>query len=158
VPAIYINISSEYRFRAWRRCARVTWIGIESQQRILALSALPIVALFLFHIAARTALVALAGGLLFLALTRLCAFSRKGALLTAATIIVAATMSLGSLYQRAVAKIDVNATAPDASLSDDPRAPGSQSPLPFADMEEIWHHIVSEPARLPFGGASACIR
>jgi O-antigen ligase len=128
-------------------------LGLASNRiaQILAVSTLPIVLLFLFHIAARTALVALASSLIFLGFATLWAYSRKVTLLTAVTVIVAATIAWGVLSQRALNQIEVDAKAPDAVSRtirelQDPD-PGFRLPI----WEQTWRHIVTEPHRLPLG-------
>jgi O-antigen ligase len=119
--------------------------------KMLAVSALPVVLLFLFHIAARTALVALASSLVFLAFIMLWTHSRKAAWLTATAAIVPAAIALWVLSQPALNQIEVDARAPDAvsrtlrELQD----PDPRFRLPI--WKRTWHHIVSEPDRLAFG-------
>jgi O-antigen ligase len=72
-------------------------------------------------------------------------------LLTAVTVIVAATIAWGVLSQRALNQIEVDAKAPDA-VSRTIRElqnpdPGFRLPI----WEQTWRHIVTEPDRLPLG-------
>jgi O-antigen ligase len=151
VPAIYVTFHQNIGFGLG--AGALAALGLVSNRiaQILAVFTLPIVLLFLFHIAARTALVALASSLIFLGFAALWAFSRKVALLAAATVIVAATIAWGVLSQRALNRIEVDAKAPDA-VSRTIRElqnpdPGFRLPI----WEQTWRHIVTEPDRLPLG-------
>jgi O-antigen ligase len=151
VPAIYITFHQNIGFVLGAGALAALGLASNRIAQILAVSALPIVLLFLFHIAARTALVALAGSLIFLGFATLWTYSRKVALLAAATVIVAATIAWGVLSQRALNQIEVDAKAPDA-VSRTIRElqnpdPGFRLPI----WEQTWRHIVSEPDRLPLG-------
>lgn len=151
VPAIYITFHQNIGFVLGAGALAALGLASNRIAQILAVSALPIVLLFLFHIAARTALVALAGSLIFLGFATLWAYSRKVVLLAAAAFIVAATIALGVLSQRALNQIAVDAAAPDA-LSRTIRElqnpdPGFRLPI----WEQTWRHIVTEPDRLPLG-------
>ncbi|MDE5452999.1 hypothetical protein GWE18_09015 [Bradyrhizobium sp. CSA112] len=151
VPAIYITFHQNIGFVLGVGILAALGLASNRITQTLAMSALPIVLLFLFHIAARTALVALASSLVFLSFTTLWAYSRKVALLTAAAVVVAATIVLGMLSQHAPNQIAVDATAPDAvsrtirELQDS--NPGFRLPI----WKQTWHRIVSEPNRLLFG-------
>jgi O-antigen ligase len=150
VPAIYITFHQNIGFVLGLGALALLGLASNRITRILAVSALPIVTLFLFHIAARTALVALASSLIFLGFT-LWAYSRNVALLTGAAVIVAATIASGVLSQRALNEIDVNAKAPDAVSRtirelQNPN-PGFRLPI----WEQTWHHIMSHPDQLPLG-------
>jgi O-antigen ligase len=151
VPAIYITFHQNIGFVLGAGALAALGLASNRIAQILAVSALPIVLLFLFHIAARTALVALAGSLIFLGFATLWVYSRKVALLAAVTVIVAATIAWGVLSQRALNQIEVDAKAPDA-VSRTIRElqnpdPGFRLPI----WEQTWRHIVSEPDRLPLG-------
>ncbi|WP_426527699.1 O-antigen ligase family protein [Bradyrhizobium sp. McL0615] len=151
VPAIYITFHQNIGFVLGVGILAALGLASNRITQILAVSALPIVLLFLFHIAARTALVALASSLVFLSFTTLWAYSRKVTLLTAAALVVAAAIALGVLSQRAPNQIAVDATAPDAvsrTLRElqDPD-PGFRLPI----WKRTWRHIVTAPDRLPLG-------
>jgi O-antigen ligase len=119
--------------------------------KLAAFAALPLVFLFLFHIAARTAIVALAGSLLFLAGAALWDRSRKLALAGFAAVVLGAAVASSVLYQRALLDKDVDAIAPDA-ISRTIRE--IQDPRPLFRMQ-IWtraiHRIAAEPDRLLLG-------
>jgi O-antigen ligase len=91
-------------------------LGLSSNpiKRILAMGALPLVLLFLFHIAARTALVALVCSLFFLMGAALWARSKKLAVLGVIVIIVTVTFVSILVYHRAFEDKNVDAVAPDA--------------------------------------------
>jgi O-antigen ligase len=151
VPAIYITFHQNIGFVLGAGALAALGLASNRVAQILAVSALPIVLLFLFHIAARTAFVALAVSLIFLGFATLWAYSRKVASLAAATVIVAATIAWGVLSQRVLNEIEVDAKAPDA-VSRTIRElqnpdPGFRLPI----WEQTWRHIVTEPDRLPLG-------
>lgn len=150
-PAVYITFHQNIGLVLGLGALAVLGLAPGRISRTLALSILPLVLLFLFHIAARTAFVALASSLIFLGFTMLWAYSRKAALLTVSVAIVAATIALGALSRHAPSQIDVDARAPDAISRtirelQDPN-PGFRLPI----WEQTWRHIVNDPARLPFG-------
>jgi O-antigen ligase len=150
VPAIYITFHQNIGFVLAVGTLALLGLAPNRVSQILAASTLPIVALLLLHIAARTALVALACSLLFLGFTRLWVYSRKAAVLGAAAF-VAATITLGVLSQQSLNHIAVDPTAPDAVSRtirelQDPN-PGFRLPI----WEQAWRHIVTEPDRLAFG-------
>jgi O-Antigen ligase len=151
VPAIYITFHQNIGFVLGVGILAALGLASNRITQTLAVSALPIVLLFLFHIAARTAFVALATSLVFLSFTTLWAYSRKVALLTAAALVVAATIALGVFSQRALNQIAVDATAPDAVSRtirelQDPN-PGFRLPI----WTRTLHAIVNEPDSLLFG-------
>jgi len=151
VPAIYITFHQNIGFGLGLGALALLGLASNRITQIFAVSALAIVLLFLLHIAARTALVALAVSLIFLGFATLWAYSRKVALIATATIIVAATIAWGVLSQRALNQIEVDARAPDA-VSRTIRElqnpdPGFRLPI----WEQTWRHIVSEPDRLLLG-------
>ncbi|WP_081851115.1 O-antigen ligase [Bradyrhizobium sp. URHD0069] len=151
VPEIYITFHQNIGFVLGVGVLAIFGLASNRVMRFLLVTALLIVLLLLFHIAARTALVALASSLIFLGFTALWEYSRKVATLTAAAVIVAATIAAGVLSQRALNQIGVDAKAPDAisrtirELQD----PNQGFRLPI--WEQTWRHIVSDPARLPLG-------
>ena len=132
--------------------ATLALIGLSTKRtRLLSFAALPLVFWFLFHIAARTAMVALACSLLFLGGAALWTRSKKLAVASITTIL-AITMAASLLfYQLALQDKAVDAVAPDA-ISRTIRE--IQDPRPMFRMQ-IWtraiNHIVTEPERLPLG-------
>jgi O-antigen ligase len=132
--------------------AALAGMGLGSKRtRLVALVALPFVFLFLFHIAARTTMVALAGSLLFVIGAALSRRSRKLAVASLAAVVLVAVVASGSFYQLALHDKDVDAIAPDA-ISRTIRE--IQDPRPLFRMQ-IWtraiHRITAEPDRLLLG-------
>jgi O-antigen ligase len=127
--------------------------GLASNRVRLALVcvALPLLLLFLFHIAARTALVALAGSFLFLAFAACWVHSKKAAALAIAAVFVAITIGSGLFYRYGTHDRDVDPVASDA-ISRTIRELQDKDP---EFRMQIWsrtlHQIVSEPSLLPFG-------
>jgi hypothetical protein len=152
VPVIYITFHQNIGFVLGVGALAALGLASNRATRILALTTLPIALLFLFDIAARTALVALGSSVVFLGFTAIWAYSRKVALLTAtAAVIVTATIAAGVLSQHALTHIDVDAAAPDAVSRtirelQDP-SPGLRLPI----WRWTWRQIVSEPDRLLLG-------
>jgi len=128
-------------------------VGLASNRVRLALvcGALPILLLFLFHIAARTALVALVGSFLFLAFGACWIQSKKAAALAVTAVLVAITIGSGLFYRYGMHDRDVDPVAPDA-ISRTIRELQDKDP---EFRMQIWtrtlHQIVSEPFLLPFG-------
>jgi O-antigen ligase len=126
-------------------------LGSTRIRKILATGALLLVLIFMFHIAARTALVALLVSLIFLAGAALWVRSRKWALLSALAVLVAGALASGIFYQRALENIAVDALAPDA-ISRTIRE--IQDPRPLFRIQiwqRAWQRILSEPDRLLLG-------
>jgi O-antigen ligase len=127
-------------------------IGFAAKQRRVAVFiALPLIFLFLFHIAARTTIVALVCSLSFLVGAAVWVRSRKLALAGFAAIVLAAAVAASVFYERALRDKDVDAVAPDA-ISRTIRE--IQDPRPLFRMQ-IWtranHRIAAEPDRLLLG-------
>ena len=133
--------------------AALAALGLSSNRmtRILAIGVLPLVLLFMFHIAARTALVALVCSLVFLPAAALWVRSRKLAVLSVTVIVVAAIFASAIFYRRALQDKAVDALAPDA-ISRTIRE--LQDPRPLFRMQiwdRAWHRILSEPNRILIG-------
>jgi O-antigen ligase len=133
--------------------AALAALGLGSTRitRSLTVGALPLVLIFLFHIAARTALVALLGSLMFLAGAHLWTRSKKWALLCALAVVVATALASGAFYHHAIDNKDVDGAAPDA-ISRTIRE--IQDPRPLFRIqiwERAWQRILSEPDRLLLG-------
>jgi O-antigen ligase len=132
--------------------AALAAVGLTANRtRSLSFAALPFVLVFLFHIAARTAIIALACSLLFLAGASLWVRSKKLALLSLSTAVLAVTVASGLFYERALRDNAVDAVAPDA-ISRTIRE--IQDPRPLFRIQiwsRAWHHISTEPDRLLFG-------
>jgi O-antigen ligase len=127
-------------------------LGLKSRRaRLAAFAALPLAFLFMFHIAARTTMVALVCSLSFLVGAAVWVRSRKLALIGFAAIVLAAAVASSVFYERAIQDKDVDAIAPDA-ISRTIRE--IQDPRPLFRMQ-IWkraiHRIATEPDRLLLG-------
>jgi len=127
-------------------------LGLASSriQQILGLVAIPIVMLLLFHIAARAALVALIGSVVFWALADCWVRSKSVTILSAAAIIIVVTVGSVVFYQQAL-RGHTSSTAVDAVSRtvrelQDPD-PGFRLPM----WTKALHEIASEPDRLLFG-------
>ena len=119
--------------------------------RLSALAALPLVVLFMFHIASRTALVSLLGDLVFLAWAGLWVRSKKAALVCLLTLLVTGTVASGFLYSNALRDKYVDSAAPDA-ISRTIREIQSHDPgLRMEIWARAWHRIETQPNRLPLG-------
>jgi len=126
-------------------------LGSTRVRKFLAVSALPLVFMFMFHIAARTALVALLGSLIFLAAAGLWVRSKRWALLSAFAVVLVGTLASGIFYQRALEERSIDATAPDA-ISRTIRE--IQDPRPLFRIQiwgRAWQRILSNPDRLLLG-------
>jgi hypothetical protein len=151
VPAIYITFHQNIGLVLAVGTLAAIGLALRRTWRILAMITLPALALFLFHIAARTALVALACSLTYLGFANVWAYSKKVALMSAAAFIIAATIALAVLSQRTLTQITVDAAAPDAISRTirELQAPNPGFRLPI--WSETWRRIVTEPAQLAFG-------
>lgn len=122
-----------------------------SRTKLLTLVVLPLVLLFLFHIAARTAIVALVCSLIFLMGADLWTRSRKRALLSLSALFIVAAFASGVFYEQSLHDKDVDPVAPDA-ISRTIREIQSQDPGFRLNMwSRAWHRIATEPDRLVFG-------
>jgi O-antigen ligase len=122
-----------------------------NRTKLLTFVVLPLVLLFLFHIAARAAIVALVCGFIFLMGADLWTRSRKGALLSLSVLFVLAAFASGLFYERSLHDKDVDPVAPDA-ISRTIREIQSQDPDFRLNMwSRAWHRIATEPDRLVFG-------
>jgi O-antigen ligase len=132
--------------------AALAALGLASNRvrQIFAIGALPLVLLFMFHISARGALVALVCSLVFLAGAGLWIRSKKLALLAVIAVMAAATLASGLAYQRSLQSKNIHAETDAISRTvreiQNPR-PG----LRLAIWTQTWHRISSEPDRLLFG-------
>jgi O-antigen ligase len=128
-------------------------LGLVSSRGRLALAgiAVPILLVFLFHIAARAALVALVCSLLFLGFAACWVRWRKAAGLALAAAIVALTAASGILYRHGVADRDVDPVAADAISRTIRELHDSDPEFRMQIWSRALDHIVSEPQLLPFG-------
>jgi hypothetical protein len=119
--------------------------------RLVALAALPFVFLLLFHIGTRTALVALACGLCFLAWADLWLRSRKLAVTSVATLIVSVAIASTLFYQFAVRDAAVYTTNTNVVVRTireiQSHDPGFRLPI----WSRAWERISSQPDRLLLG-------
>jgi O-antigen ligase len=127
-------------------------LGLGSgRAKLFTFVSLPFVLLFLFHIAARTAVTALVCSLFFLAWARLWVRSRKLALATLSILIVSGAVASGLFYEYALQDKNVDTAASDA-VSRTIKEIQSQDPgfrLPM--WSRAWHRIETQPDRLVFG-------
>jgi hypothetical protein len=127
-------------------------LGLSSGRgKYLVLAAAPIVFWFMFHIAARTAMVALAVSLAFLGWAHLWVRSRRLAIASLTAIVISAAIASVLFYNFALRDKAVDAIATDAFSrtvreiqSDDP---GFRLPI----WERTWHRIVADPNHLLLG-------
>jgi O-antigen ligase len=150
VPEIYITMHQNIGLVLGVGALAILGIASNRITRILAGGILLIVELLLFHIAARTALVAVAVSLVFLAFAELWVYSKKAASLAAAGVILAGIIAIGILSQR-LNQIRVDANAPDAisrTIGElhNPR-PGLRLPI----WEKTVRRIVDQPNQLLLG-------
>jgi O-antigen ligase len=132
--------------------ALLSALGFRSKWiRISTLIALPLVVLFMFHIAARTALVALFCSLVFLVLAGLWVRSRKSAIVGLLTFLIAAVVASCLFYSFALDDKNVDSVAPDA-VSRTIREIQSHNPgLRIEIWSRAWLRIANQPDLLPFG-------
>jgi O-antigen ligase len=133
--------------------AALAALGLASNRikKILAFGAVPLVLLFLVHIAARGALIAFVCSLIFLAVAELSVRSRKLALGSFIAVVVVAASASGLFYEHALQDKGIDAVAPDA-ISRTIREIQNPTPgLRSAIWSEAWHRILAEPNRLMFG-------
>lgn len=133
--------------------AALATLGLASNRikQILAICALPLVLLFIFHIAARGALVALVCSLIFLMIAGFCIRSKKLALLSVIAVVVSVILVSGLFYQRALQDKGIDPLATDA-ISRTIREIQKPTPGLRLDIwEETWRRISAEPKRLLFG-------
>ena len=151
VPAIFVAFHQNIGLILGLGVLATLGLASNRMKRIFALVATAIVLALLFHIAARTALVALASSLIFLGFASLWTYSRKAAFGTLVTLVTLVTIASAVLYQRALDHIDVDAVAPDAISRTirELQHPNPEFRLPI--WERTWRTAVSEPNSLLFG-------
>ena len=127
--------------------------GLASNRLTLTLTsaAVPILLIFLFHIAARTALVALVSSFLFLALGACWVRSRKAAILAITAVITVTTIASGIFYRYGMHDRDVDPVAPDAISRTIRELQDSDPEFRMQIWSRTLHQVVSEPDRLLFG-------
>jgi len=114
-------------------------------------AALPILLFFLFHVAARTALVALGGSLLFLAFAACWVQSKRAASLAIVAAIVAVAIASALLFRYGMQDRAVDPIAPDAISRTIRELQDSDPQFRMQIWSRTLHHIVTEPQLLPFG-------
>lgn len=112
---------------------------------------LPVLLYFLFHIAARTALVALAGSLLYLAFAACWIHSRKAAGLAVAVVVVAFSIASAAFFRYGLQDRTVDPVAPDAVSRTIRELQDSDPEFRMQIWSRTLHRIAHEPALLPFG-------
>jgi O-antigen ligase len=116
-----------------------------------AFVALPFLLLFMFHIAARTALVSLVCSLVFLTWAGLWVRSKKSTLVSLLALVIAVVVASGLFYSYALQDKNVDSVAPDA-VSRTIREIQSHDPgLRMEIWSRAWHRIATKPYRLPLG-------
>lgn len=127
--------------------------GLASKRGRLVIvgAALPILLLFLFHIAARTALVALVGSFLFLAFAACWVRSKKAAALAISAAVVAIVIASGLFYRYGLRDEAVDPAANDAVSRTIRELRDSDPQFRIQIWSRTLHHIVTEPHLLPFG-------
>lgn len=127
-------------------------LGFESKRtRLSAFIATPLLLLFMFHIAARAALVALLTSLLFCFGANLWVRSKRTAILLLAIVTISALVASRSFYAFAIQDKDVTATASDA-ISRTIRELQSHDPgFRMQIWQRAWKRIEADPQYLLFG-------
>jgi hypothetical protein len=119
--------------------------------QIVAYAAIPAVLWFMFHIASRTAIVALVCSLALLVGASLWVRSKRAALLTMAVFGTLALSMSGVFYRYALDDTAVNPKAPDAISRTIREIQSSEPGYRLPIWERTWHRIMAEPNRLLFG-------
>jgi O-antigen ligase len=150
-PAVFVTFHQNIGEVLGLAALAALGLGSNRIRQILAIGALPLVLLFMYHIAARGALVGLVCSLIFWAGAGLWVRSKKLALIGIIAAIVAVTLASDLFYQRALQDKGVDAVAPDA-ISRTIRE--IQNPDPGFRMQiwaRAWQSIAADPDRLLFG-------
>jgi hypothetical protein len=150
-PAVFVTFHQNIGELVGFATLAALGLGSNRIRRILAIGTLPLVLLFMFHIAARTGLVAIVCGLIFWMSADLWIRSKKLAMLGIVAVIVTFTVASVVFYQHALHDKGVDAVAPDTVSRtireiQDPR-PGFRTQI----WTRAWHHVSTEPDRLLFG-------
>jgi hypothetical protein len=132
--------------------ATLAALGFGSRKtRLLAIAALPFVFAFLFHIASRGAIVALAGSLLFLAWANLWVRSKKLAVGSLAALLVLAVVGSSAFYRFALQDSDISAVESDAVSRTIKEIQSDNPEFRLPIWERTWQRIVSDPHHLLLG-------
>jgi O-antigen ligase len=119
--------------------------------RLLAFVALPFILIFMFHIAARTAIVAVVASLAFMAWAELWTRSRKLALASFAALLLVVIITLTLFYRFALHDATVNAVAADAVSRTIKEIQSDNPEFRLPIWERTWERIVSDPRHLLLG-------
>jgi O-antigen ligase len=118
---------------------------------VIVAAALPILLFFLFHIGARTALLALVGSLLFPAFAACWVHSKRAASLAIIAAIVAVAIASAVLFRYGMQDRAVDPAANDAVSRTIRELQDSDPQFRMQIWSRTLHHIVTEPHLLPFG-------
>ena len=118
--------------------------------RRLSLAFVPLALLFMYHLQARTAIVALFCSFAFMSFAAFYARRKTLALLVLSSVIISAAFACVLFFQYALhANIDPKATDPISRTMQEIQEP--QPGLRLAIWSGAWHRLVSEPDRLLLG-------
>ncbi len=132
--------------------ATLAALGLGSKKiRLLAIVALPFVFMFLFHIASRGAVVALAGSLLFLAWANLWVRSKKLAIGGLAALLVLAVVGSSVFYRFALHDTEISAVESDAVSRTIKEIQSDNPEFRLPIWERTWQRIISDPRHLLLG-------
>jgi O-antigen ligase len=117
----------------------------------IVLVGLPLLLLFLFQISARTALVAVFVGFLFVAFAACWVKSKRAASLAIIVTVAAMAIAAGIFLRYGMQDRAVDPIAPDAISRTIRELKDSDPEFRLQIWTRTLHHIVTEPAQLPFG-------
>ena len=118
--------------------------------RLLSLAFVPLALLFMYHLQARTAMVALFCSFAFMSFAAFYARRKTLALLVLSSVVISAAVACVLFFQYALhANIDPKATDPISRTMQEIQEP--QPGLRLAIWSGAWHRLVSEPDRLLLG-------
>src|SRR5262249_53990195 len=118
--------------------------------RLLSLAFVPFALLFMYHLQARTAMVALFCSFAFMSFAAFYARRKTLALLVLSSVVISAAFACVLFFQYALhANIDPKATDPISRTMQEIQEP--QPGLRLAIWSGAWHRLVSEPDRLLLG-------
>jgi O-antigen ligase len=126
-------------------------LGSSRLTKFLAIGALPFVLILMFHIAARTALVALICSLIFLTGVNLWCRSKKSALLGALVLTLTVTAGSYLFYQQTLTGKNAGAKAPDAVSRTIREIQNPHDGLRIPIWGQIFHRIALNPAQFITG-------
>jgi len=118
---------------------------------VIICAALPILLFFLFHIGARTALLALVGSLLFPAFAACWVHSKRAASLATVAAVIAIAIAAAVLFRYGMQDRDVDPAANDAISRTIRELQDSDPQFRMQIWSRTLHHVVTEPRLLPFG-------